>query len=57
MSHFIGGLNLKIEYNHASLFKYLYFNYMFVKYYLKFVVLISSEDLETNISPTYNLHM
>ena len=30
--------------------------YMFVKYYLRFVVLISSEDLVTDISPTYNLH-
>ena len=30
--------------------------YIFVKYYLTFVVLISSEDLVTNISPTYNLH-
>ena len=30
--------------------------YIFVKYYLKFVVLISSEDLGTGISPTYNLH-
>ena len=31
--------------------------YIFVKYYLTFVVLISSEDLVTNISPTYNLHI
>ena len=30
--------------------------YIFVKYYLTFVVLISSEDLVTYISPTYNLH-
>ena len=30
--------------------------YIFVKYYLTFVVLISSEDLVTNISPTYNFH-
>ena len=30
--------------------------YIFVKYYLTFVVVISSEDLVTNISPTYNLH-
>ena len=30
--------------------------YIFVKCYLTFVVLISSEDLVTNISPTYNLH-
>ena len=29
---------------------------IFVKYYLTFLVLISSEDLVTNISPTYNLH-
>ena len=29
--------------------------YIFVKRYLTFVVLISSEDLVTNISPTYNL--
>ena len=30
--------------------------YIFVKYYLTFVVLISSEDFVINISPTYNLH-
>ena len=30
--------------------------YIFVKCYLKFVVLISSEDLVTDISPPYNLH-
>ena len=30
--------------------------YMFVKYYLTFIVLISCEDLVTDISPTYNLH-
>ena len=30
--------------------------YIFVKYYETFVVLISSEDLITNISPTCNLH-
>ena len=30
--------------------------YIFVKYYFKFVVLISSEDLVTDISPPYNLH-
>ena len=30
--------------------------YLFVIYYLTFVVLISSEDLVTNINPTYNLH-
>ena len=30
--------------------------YIFVKYYLTSVVLISSEDLVTNINPTYNLH-
>ena len=30
-------------------------DWLIVKYYLTFVVLISSEDLVTNISPTYNL--
>ena len=59
MPHSIGGFNHEIEYNHASLFKYLYISIIqctFVKYYLIFVVHISSEDLVTNISPTYNLH-
>ena len=58
MSHSIGGFNHEIEYNHASLFKYLYFNYaVYVcEILLTFVVLISSEDLVTDISPTYNLH-
>ena len=27
MSHSIGGFNHEIEYNRASLFQYLYFNY------------------------------
>ena len=53
MSHSIGGFNHEIEYNRASLFKYLYFNYTV---YVCEVVLISSEDLVTGISPTYNLH-
>ena len=30
--------------------------YMFVKYYFRFVVLILSEDLVTHINPTYNFH-
>ena len=30
--------------------------YILVKYYLTFVVLISSEDLVTEINPAYNLH-
>ena len=58
MSSSTGGFNHQIEYNYASLFKYLYLNYTvkFVKYYLTFVVLISSEDLVKNISITYNLY-
>ena len=57
MSHSTGGFNHEIEYNYASLFKYLYFNYtVYICEILKFVVLISSEDLVTDISPPYNLH-
>ena len=42
MSHSVGGFNYEIEYNHASLFKYLYFNYAVCvcEILLTFVVLI-----------------
>ena len=58
MSHSIGGFTHEIEYNRAGLFKYLYFNntVYVCEILLKFVVLISYEDLVTGISPTYNLH-
>ena len=58
MSHSIGGFNREIEYNRASLFKYLYFNYtVYVcEILLNICCAYLTEDLVTSINPTYNLH-
>ena len=57
MSHSTGGFNHKLETMLVYLNPFIsIIQYIFVKYYLTFFVLISSDDLVTNISPTYNLH-
>ena len=59
MSHYVGGFYHKIEYYTMLVYintEISIIQYMFVKYYLRFVVLILSEDLVTYIIPTYNLH-
>ena len=58
MSHSIVVLTMKLN---ITLIVYLntyisIIQHMFMKYQLRFVVLISSEDLVIDISPTCNLH-